>query len=98
MGHELSGNLVAQAVAATFKRRATPIPGSPPIALTEVFYESPIKQTQWVAFLRKSRVSSAPSELAVIARQLREFFLPLLDALSGNRSFRRAWRPGGPWS
>jgi hypothetical protein len=53
-GHELSGKVVAQAVAATFERRATPIPGSPPIGLTEAFYGSPVKQTQWAAFLRKS--------------------------------------------
>jgi hypothetical protein len=98
VGHELSGKVVAEAVAATFKRRATPIPGSAPIALTEVFYESPIKQTQWAAFLRKSRVSSAPSELAMIARQLRELFLPILEALSADTPFHREWRPGGPWS
>jgi hypothetical protein len=44
--HELSGELVAQAVSATFERRATPLPASPPIALTEAFYESPTEQTQ----------------------------------------------------
>ena len=96
--HELSGKVVAQAVAATFEHRATPLPDSPPLALTEAFYKSPMKQAQWVAFLRKSRVSSAPSELAAVARQLRELILPILDSLSGDRSFRRAWRPGGPWS
>jgi hypothetical protein len=95
--HELSGELVAQAVSATFERRATPLPDSPPIALTEAFYESPAKQTQWVAFLRKSRVSSAPSELAGVARKLRELFLPVLDALSREVPFRREWGPGGPW-
>ncbi len=98
MRHELSGKLVAQAVAATFERRATPTPGSPPIALTEAFYKSPVKQAQWVAYLRKAHVSSAPTELEEVMRKLQTLTRPILDSLSARMPFVAQWAPGGPWS
>lgn len=48
------------AIAATFARRGTPLPTGLPIGLTKVFADDAAKQTQWQAFLRKSRLRAPP--------------------------------------
>ncbi len=57
---------LAQAIAATFARRDTPLPASLPVGLTGAFAHDPMKQTQWQAFLRKNRLA-APDLGEVIA-------------------------------
>ena len=57
---------LAQAIAATFARRDTPLPASLPVGLTDAFAHDSMKQTQWQAFLRKNRLA-APDLGEVIA-------------------------------
>jgi hypothetical protein len=89
------GALVAQAIAATFKRRKTELPTSAPIALTDVFAGDSAKQVQWRAYLRKVHVTAVPAPLIEIIAAIGSFLAPVLEA--GIR-FEGAWRPGGPWS
>ena len=49
-----NGQLLAQAIEATFVRRNTLLPASAPLALSKVFSSDAVKQTQWKAFLRKN--------------------------------------------
>jgi len=73
--------VLAQAIAATFARRGTPLPTSLPIGLTEAFAHDPAKQTQWHAFLRKSRLT-AP-DLAEVVAELAAFAkTPMTRALA----------------
>ena len=44
---------LCEAVAATFKKRNTPVPSSPPVAFTQAFVDE--HSTQWNAFVRKIR-------------------------------------------
>ena len=59
-------SLLGQAVAATFRRRGTPIPTEMPLGLSDEFAEDSAKQKQWLAFLRKNRLE-APPLLDVVA-------------------------------
>lgn len=52
--------ILAQAVAATFERRATPLPEGLPIGLTDTFALDSAKRRQWRAFLDRNRLQ-APS-------------------------------------
>lgn len=52
---DCDGPRLTQAIEATFERRLTPLPVSPPLALTEEFYSDAGKKVQWSAFLRKGR-------------------------------------------
>jgi hypothetical protein len=58
--------LLAQAVAATFRRRGTPIGADWPVGLTEEFSTDESKQRQWNAFTRKNGLD-APSLPEVVA-------------------------------
>ena len=77
--------VLVQAIAATFARRGTPLPRSLPIGLTEAFANDPAKQTQWLAFVRKSRLT-APDLGGVVAEIAAFSQSPLLEALALERA------------
>jgi predicted nucleotidyltransferase component of viral defense system len=67
----MDATLLAQAIAATFARRDTPLPSSLPVGLTDAFARDPMKQTQWQAFLRKNRL--AAPDLSDVVTELAAF-------------------------
>lgn len=52
--------LLQQAIAATFARRATPIPQQLPLGLSDVFTKDSTKIQQWNAFLHKNKLQAQP--------------------------------------
>jgi len=58
---EIESATLAAAIQATFKTRRTTLPKLSLLALQADFYELPSKQTQWRAFLRKSRIKADSS-------------------------------------
>jgi len=50
---EIDAEKLAAAIRATFRHRRTPIPTTPPTALTDRFALDEVKRLQWRAFLRK---------------------------------------------
>jgi predicted nucleotidyltransferase component of viral defense system len=75
---ELNHDLLAKAIAATFKRRGTEFPKEAVPSLTDYFYAASTKKAQWKAFVRKSKIE--PKELTLkqvchdISRLLSEVF------------------------
>jgi hypothetical protein len=86
-----------KAIAATFKRRGTPLPEVSPIALTPAFYDNSTKQIQWTAFLRKSRVAGSELTLAELAGLLKTFLVPPVQTIRDGLTACRIWPAGGPW-
>jgi predicted nucleotidyltransferase component of viral defense system len=93
---EFESGTLAAAIQSTFKTRRTALPRSSPLALRTEFYELPTKQTQWRAFLRKSRLK-ADSSLKEIIEVIREFLMPLVDGVLKGNEENQVWQPGGPW-
>jgi hypothetical protein len=62
----LDAALLAEAIAATFARRGTPVPDNVPLGLSDEFALDRAKTTQWTAFLGKNRLT-APELTDVIA-------------------------------
>lgn len=96
-GREFSGELLASAIEATFRRRGTALPLSTPVALTPSFHSAPAKQTQWRAYLRKGRIGGAVPLLHGIAERIESFVMPVVESLHMSNEFARRWPPGGPW-
>jgi hypothetical protein len=71
--HEEFGDVLVQAIRATFERRRTPIPGELPFALTPGFSALPAKREQWRGFLRKNRLVSVPVDLTEVKAFLAGF-------------------------
>jgi hypothetical protein len=94
-GFDFDGRLLKDAIAATFRRRKTPIPTDLPIALTEEFYNDSIKQKQWKAFVRKIDGGELP-EFPVIVELLTKFILPVFAAIAGDKEIG-VWKIDGFW-
>lgn len=95
---DFDGALLAQAVAATFERRGTPIPIEPPLALTQTFAADQGKRRQWRAFLSRSGVASTDLALEDVVAALARFLVTPLEAARTGRPLTAAWGAGGPWS
>jgi hypothetical protein len=93
---ELDGPQLANAIRATFSTRGTPVPKTPPVALTAAFSDDASKRAQWRAFLRKSDISQLPLEQVI--RNLNDFLMPPAQAVAEGKSFDEEWVPGGPWT
>lgn len=72
--HEFDTSRLAAAIAATFKRRGTPIPTEIPDGLRSTFYEDEAKERQWRAFVEDVAVD--PGELSAVAQALAAFLMP----------------------
>lgn len=95
--YEFDGRDLAIAIQKTFANRQTDVVASP-VALTETFSNDETKKKQWAAFLRKSRLSDAPSELSVVTEEISRFLSPVAQAIVDSDAFGRGWTPSGPWS
>lgn len=93
---EFHGEVLRQALQATFGRRKTPLMNTPPVGLTEDFALDAKKLTQWQAFVRKNRLD-APS-LGQVVLALAGFLTPVQTAAYENTAFPALWPAGGPWT
>jgi hypothetical protein len=89
------GDLLAHAIHATFERRGTPLPTTPPVAFTTAFAEDPTKQ-MWSGFVRKAGIRDAGSLPETVAAVVAFAQAPLMAA-ADNASGVVHWAPGGPW-
>jgi hypothetical protein len=91
---EFEGAILARAIAATFARRATPLPQQTPRGVTEEFSEDPTKQALWRAFVRKGRLDVASKTLGQAVIELGAFLMPPAIAADSGEPFRKRWRKG----
>lgn len=94
---EFSGLVLCEAIKATFERRKTEIPTSPPLALTTEFSNDHQKSTQWRAFVRKGKLDVQGKELSEITNVLEGFLMPPIEAIVEEVKFVARWAPSGPW-
>jgi len=88
------GGLLRKAIEATFKRRATDIPKTEPVAFSKSFSSDAPKSTQWEAFKRKGSIVEDPS-LSEIVEVIRGFLIPVFrNEVSGSEwnSTAESWR------
>jgi len=99
MSREFSfdGGVLAAAVAATFERRSTPLPSSPPVALSDEFGTDPDKATQWNAFLKRNRLEPPAVDFSAAVAEVSKFLSPLFRAPQSGGLPALTWGPGGPW-
>ena len=93
--YSFEGPILVSAVKATFARRNMTIE-SDPAGLRDEFAEE--KSVQWTAFIRRSRLTTAPTRFAEIVLAVRDFAHPLMSAATSNDPFNRTWHAGGLWS
>lgn len=86
--------VLRRAIIRTFANRQTELPLEAPFALTEAFFLDTGKQSQWSAFLRKSRLEVR--SLDQVIGRLREFLLPVI--LDSPPHTAKTWNPETGWT
>lgn len=94
---QFQGNLLTQAIKATFERRKTSLPTIEPLALTTEFAEDTNKQKQWQAFLNKGQLKSEHKHLREIITIIKDFLMPPCVAMAENKAFNQHWYPSKGW-
>jgi hypothetical protein len=95
---DFNGEAVASALAATFKRRNTPLPEAPPPALTDAFTGRPDTIALWKAFVVREDVQGGFSDLDAVVSLVTDFLCSLSQAAATGKSFGFRWTAGGPWA
>lgn len=91
------GPVLSEAIRRTFEQRRSPLPTSPPLALTSEFSGDPAKATQWRAFLRRGRLVAGEPGLNEVVDLLARFLLPTIGQGEIDAGVGGEWPPGGPW-
>jgi len=87
---DFDGGVLSTAIHATFKRRKTALTPTMPLALTSEFSDSQAKQTQWKAFVRRSRLKLAAEGLGQVVAGIRSFLeAPVAAAQPGGEAESR---------
>ncbi len=94
---DFDGVMLADALAATFKRRSTPLPKDPPPAFTEAFTKRPETVALWKGFVDRESIRREYSDLDAIVRLLRSFLLQPVSAALEGVEFPWRWTAGRPW-
>ncbi|MFC1745895.1 nucleotidyl transferase AbiEii/AbiGii toxin family protein [Candidatus Riflebacteria bacterium] len=90
------GNLLNEAIQNTFNRRNTKLPESKPIPFSSAFYDNPGKQTQWKAFIKKTKPVHGTLELKTVIKDIENFLWPVIKppvkkATGGRWSTEPGW-------
>jgi hypothetical protein len=92
----LNGDVLTEAIKATFAHRNTAVDPTP-IAFTTAFFDQPSTSAQWRAFRTRLRPARCPETLLEVVDTLRAFLSPIARACMDRSVFKLHWTPGGPW-
>ena len=94
---DYDGEILKNAIRATFLRRKTVLPEEVPDGLSEGFAKDKTKQNQWNAFVRRTRLKLPCKDINIIVAELSIFLVPPSVAACQSKTFDKTWRKGGPW-
>jgi predicted nucleotidyltransferase component of viral defense system len=94
--YSFEGQLLAEAISATFHHRGTSIEAEP-IGLTQAYCDDAARTLQWRAFVRRSRFVEEAGDLTRLVNEIRHFVLPVLFSVAARTQFATRWMPGGAW-
>lgn len=88
---DFDGKTLKESIELTFDKRKTDIPNKSPLAFTREFFDDPIKQTQWNAFLKKNSLESIT--LTQVVEIIKIFIEPIFTAISNSDDYNSTWSP-----
>ncbi len=80
LSHSFQDNRLKKAIESTFKKRKTPLSDNPLVFRPE-FHKDKGRQKQWIAFLRKSRLSDVNQEFSEIMERITIFLRPIVISI-----------------
>lgn len=95
---DFDGEIVRDALIATFARRDTALPADVPTGLTEGFATDPQKIALWQAFTGREPLLLHPGDLVAAIADIAAFVMPPLHAAREGKMFQKRWTAGGTWT
>jgi len=93
---DFDGRVLAIAIQKTFENRKTVIPIQP-MVFEDSFAKDAIKEIQWRAFIKKTRLDNVPASFANAVSTIITFLGPVIAALASEENFQKTWKAPGPW-
>lgn len=94
---DFDGDLLSAALLATFERRRTTIPATPPADLCHNFAADPRKIALWTAFTQRVSLLHSTGDLTAVIERITEFVMPPTSNATKAKMFTKRWKDGGPW-
>jgi hypothetical protein len=91
------GSEILHAISTTFERRQTQGYSGVPAGLSEDVAESDEKRRQWDGFVRRMRIDEQPISFSGAVSVIREFAVPVLEAIDRGNSLDKRWTAGKGW-
>jgi predicted nucleotidyltransferase component of viral defense system len=95
--YAFDGNILSQAIAATFTGRGTVIPAGEIYPLSAEFSRNPDRQRLWTGFLKRLGLRDVETSFEIVTQQIAAFVQLPTQAASQDADLSRKWSPGGPW-
>ena len=94
---DFNGSKLTEALRRTFAYRKTKVPDGKKLFAKEIYNEKSDRQTLWKAFLNKGDIKHTPEKLSSVAKEIEEFLLKPLNAISKAEKFDARWKASGSW-
>ena len=95
--YAFDGNILRQAIAATFTGRGTVIPSGEIYPLSAEFSRDAARQRLWVGFLQRLGLKDTETSFEIVTQQIAAFVQLPTQAASQNADLPLKWSPRGPW-
>jgi len=93
---DFKGDTLIEAIEKTFEKRKTPLISEPAI-FNPMFMNDETKQAQWLGFIKKIKLTDAPTSFEDVAVGIKIFLEPIVDSMINQQTFRLFWTASGPW-
>ncbi len=90
LSHNFQGNRLKKAIESTFQKRKTPLSDNPLVFRPE-FHKDKGRQKQWIAFLRKSRLSDVDQGFSEIMERITIFLRPIVISIKDRTRVDKSW-------
>ncbi len=95
--YAFDGDILRQAIAATFTGRRTAIPAGEIYPLSAEFSRNPARQRLWTAFLRRLGLKDVEPSFEIVTQQIAAFVQAPIQAANQTAEFRKKWNSATQW-
>jgi len=93
---DFKGETLIEAIEKTFEKRKTPLISEPSI-FNPTFIKDDTKQAQWQGFVKKTKITDAPTSFEDVAVGIKIFLQPVVVSMINRQTFHLFWAAPGPW-
>lgn len=94
---DFKGETLIEAIEKTFKKRKTVLTSEPSI-FNPMFMKDDITQAQWQGFIKKTKLTDAPTSFEHVIVGIKIFLQPVVVSMINRQTFRLFWSAPGPWN